>query len=349
VDDAEDIHDVTKLALRRRTWRKRKFNLVSTYSGKEARELLASQDSPSFQVALVDVVMETDQAGLELCEHIRATFPRSIRLILRTGQPGVAPEEKVLNDYDIDYYLAKSEVTEERLFTALRACIRSSLDIATLLAVGKQLQGFAEVLQSSGSSVEGLLTVMSGGISVLEEKHDARITFFADLDKKQAIGSKPQAEGDQDFDRMAECLQNVHSKTLEQRQMHEVTEEGFGRADYVIPVTFKEAETVEQGSSKSGGLWTKLRGLLASDVGRNPLLWDPKAISGGVLVKFLMEPDEVTKRLKEEFLYDVGLFLENWRIAYTMLRLQEEIGRERALQEKAMATSSPHGGTMPGM
>src|SRR5690242_19954721 len=104
VDDEKDIHEVTQLALKRRTWRKRPFELVSCYSGLEARELLKVHPRNYFRVALIDVVMETQTAGLDLCHHLRSDFPSSLRIVLRTGQPGVAPEEKIINEYDIDSY-----------------------------------------------------------------------------------------------------------------------------------------------------------------------------------------------------------------------------------------------------
>src|SRR5262245_6774415 len=91
VDDEEDVHGVTTLALKRKQWRGRTIALKSARSGKEAREILQNPATPSFHCALVDVVMETNDAGLQLCDFIRATLPRTMRIILRTGQPGAAP------------------------------------------------------------------------------------------------------------------------------------------------------------------------------------------------------------------------------------------------------------------
>ena len=126
VDDEADVHTATQLALKYTTWKGRSFQITSAHSGEEATQLL-SQDrtaAQNFDVAIVDVVMETDDAGLRLCEFIRQELSRSLRIILRTGQPGVAPEERILNDYDIDYYLSKGEVTKDRLFATVRACLR---------------------------------------------------------------------------------------------------------------------------------------------------------------------------------------------------------------------------------
>src|SRR2546423_9437788 len=107
VDDEADIHAVTDLALKFKKWRNKRFELVRAFSAAEAKDILNKPDS-NFQVAMIDVVMETDDAGLRLCEYIRETQPRSLRIILRTGQANVAPEERVLNEYDIDHYLPKS-------------------------------------------------------------------------------------------------------------------------------------------------------------------------------------------------------------------------------------------------
>src|SRR5262249_7538269 len=130
VDDDPDVHSATRLALKRKIWRKRPFNLKSVYSAKEARQLLSEGDYKSrLQVAIIDVMMESRTAGLDLCRYIRTALPRSVRIILATGQAGIAPEERIINDYDIDYYMAKAETTPERLYTAVRACLRSSQDI----------------------------------------------------------------------------------------------------------------------------------------------------------------------------------------------------------------------------
>jgi signal transduction histidine kinase len=179
VDDEEDVHGVTLLALKRRTWRKRPFHLVNCRNAAEARETVRGAEP--FHVALIDVVMETRTAGLELCQYLRTALPTSLRIILRTGQPGVAPEEKVLNDYDIDHYLAKSEVTPDRLFAAIRTCIRNSEEIGTVLAFHTQLREFSSAFQTVTSD-EDLAVFMSQGLRFLELKHHVRVSFVPDID-----------------------------------------------------------------------------------------------------------------------------------------------------------------------
>src|SRR5215211_2966298 len=78
VDDEEDVHGVTTIALKRKNWRGRPISLKSARSGKEARELLQASGTPRFHCALVDVVMETNDAGLQLCDFIRSTMPRTM-------------------------------------------------------------------------------------------------------------------------------------------------------------------------------------------------------------------------------------------------------------------------------
>ena len=181
VDDEKDVHEITHLALKRKSWRRRTFELTSCYSGREAREVLAKSPKNRFQVLLVDVVMESQNAGLELCRYVRSEHPPSVRIVLRTGQPGVAPEEKVINDYDIDYYMAKPEVTPEKLFATVRSCLRSSQDIETLLAFSRQLRRFTSALQTI-TSEEDLGILMNEGLRFLELKHQVRIAFVKNLD-----------------------------------------------------------------------------------------------------------------------------------------------------------------------
>jgi signal transduction histidine kinase/DNA-binding response OmpR family regulator len=205
VDDEKDVHEVSILALKRRTWRKRPFELVSCYSAEEARTMLAAGPPNRFQVALVDIVMETPTAGLELCRHIRSEYPHSLRIVLRTGQPGVAPEEKVINDYDIDYYMAKPEVTPEKLYATVRSCLRSSQDIDTLLAFSRQLRNFTSALQSITTD-EDLELFMHEGLRFLELKHQVRVSFVKSIDEPR--GGITRRTG-------YAAIQSGHEKSLE--------------------------------------------------------------------------------------------------------------------------------------
>ena len=124
VDDDEEVHAATRFALEGLTLLGRKLELVYSHSAAEARTLLASRTD--FAVILLDVVMETGNAGLTLVEYIRnVLLLNECRIILRTGQPGYAPELDVFTDYDINDYRTKSELTRTRLITAMIAALRS--------------------------------------------------------------------------------------------------------------------------------------------------------------------------------------------------------------------------------
>ncbi len=131
IDDEADIHAMTRLALDDFEFGGKKLQILKAMSGIEAREILAKE--PNIAVAFVDVVMETDDAGLKLVDFIRNELKYFlIRLIIRTGQPGVAPEREVIERYDIDDYKDKTELTADKLYTTLRLALKSYRDLTTL-------------------------------------------------------------------------------------------------------------------------------------------------------------------------------------------------------------------------
>lgn len=133
VDDEDQVHKVTALVLNQCEFDNSNIELVHAYSMKEACEILQEQEP--FALALVDVVMETDDAGLRLVQYIREELQdNDIRLVLRTGQPGQAPEETVISKYDINDYKNKTELTSTKLKTLLYSALRSYRDIRTIAA-----------------------------------------------------------------------------------------------------------------------------------------------------------------------------------------------------------------------
>jgi len=128
VDDEKDIHSITKMALKRFTLDDRGLVFLHAYSAAEARKILAEEQD----VALIflDVVMETDDAGLNLARWIREELKnRLVRIVLRTGQPGQAPEEQVIVEYDINDYKEKTELNRKKLFTTVFSALRAYRDL----------------------------------------------------------------------------------------------------------------------------------------------------------------------------------------------------------------------------
>ncbi|WP_144006932.1 DUF3369 domain-containing protein, partial [Pelomonas sp. KK5] len=145
VDDDRSIHEATEFALRGFRFAGRPLLYLNAYSAAEAREVLAC--NPGIACALVDVVMEHEHAGLELVGYIRQTLHNSeIRLILRTGQPGYAPEIRVIQDYDINDYKEKSFITGEQLVTSVTAALRSYQQIRT---IQENRRGLERVIEAS--------------------------------------------------------------------------------------------------------------------------------------------------------------------------------------------------------
>lgn len=131
VDDKPEAHQVAKLALKKVEFEHKSLEFFSAFSAKEAQSLL--EDNPDTALVLLDVVMENDQAGLELAQYIRRVLDnRLVRIIIRTGQPGKAPEEAVFMDYEINDYATKTEMTREKMITAVIGALRSYRDIKTI-------------------------------------------------------------------------------------------------------------------------------------------------------------------------------------------------------------------------
>jgi signal transduction histidine kinase len=131
VDDDADVHLATELALADVLVEGRPLSFVHAYSAAQARQLLA--EDLSICVMLLDVVMETPHAGLDLVRALRQEAARpELRIILRTGQPGYAPELETVRDYEIDDYCTKAELTSIRLYTSLTTAIRCHRMIVAL-------------------------------------------------------------------------------------------------------------------------------------------------------------------------------------------------------------------------
>ncbi|WP_429220189.1 DUF3369 domain-containing protein [Aeromonas veronii] len=146
VDDEPDIHHATRLALSNIHYKSRPLDLLNAYSGAEAATML--QANPRIAMILLDVVMETDDAGLQLVHKIRNDMSNSlVRIVLRTGQPGQAPEQRVILDYDINDYKTKTELTVQKLYTTVIASLRS---YETLSAIDKSRQGLGKILEGAG-------------------------------------------------------------------------------------------------------------------------------------------------------------------------------------------------------
>jgi EAL domain-containing protein (putative c-di-GMP-specific phosphodiesterase class I) len=124
VDDEPAVHEVSRLILADVAFEGRKIELLSATSAAQAREVLARGDGVA--LVLLDVVMESDDAGIALVQHIRDELhDTDVQIVLRTGQPGMAPEREVILRYEINGYFLKTDITAQRLHSIVVSALRS--------------------------------------------------------------------------------------------------------------------------------------------------------------------------------------------------------------------------------
>ncbi len=146
VDDDDDVHEATGFALANTPILGRPLEFLHAYSGAEAEQILAREND--IAVILLDVVMECEDSGLKLVRTIRQEMGvLEARIILRTGQPGYAPEIDAIRDYDINDYKTKSELSRNRLYTTLTTAIRSYEQIH---AINSSRRGLDMIVNASG-------------------------------------------------------------------------------------------------------------------------------------------------------------------------------------------------------
>ncbi|MEV8097744.1 response regulator [Kitasatospora sp. NPDC085879] len=150
VDDDEDVQHITRIALRTLSHEGRPVELLSARSATEALQLM--REHPDIGVVLLDVVMESDHAGLDTCRAIRDQLGNTfVRILLRTGQPGRAPEETVVEAYGVDGYLPKAELTSTRLITVVRTALKAYDELVRLEARRRGLETAHESVREMDS------------------------------------------------------------------------------------------------------------------------------------------------------------------------------------------------------
>lgn len=131
VDDDPLVHKMTELVLADFTFKGGKLQFIDAFSGKEAEEVIPQH--PDLALILLDVVMEEDDSGLKVVQFVREKLKnQKVRIILRTGQPGLAPEKAVIVDYDINDYKVKPELDADKLFSTIVSSLRAYDYICTI-------------------------------------------------------------------------------------------------------------------------------------------------------------------------------------------------------------------------
>lgn len=203
VDDDDFVHKVTALVLEDYEFDGNGIELISAYSAEQGMTALA--EHPDTAVILLDVVMETSHAGLDMAEWVRNELRNPlVRIILRTGQPGEAPEQDVIFKYDINDYKEKSELTSRKLVTTVSTAIRSYRDIRT---IERHRRGLARIVaasptifktQSLGEFASGVLQQLSSTVCLDDDTIIARAAGLAATrkgDDFEIIASTGRFEG----------------------------------------------------------------------------------------------------------------------------------------------------------
>lgn len=193
VDDDEEIHVITKMALSDFVLDGRGLEFTSVYSGAEAQNALSQRHD--FALMLLDVVMEHDHAGLDLVKWTREELKnRMVRIVLRTGQPGQAPEEQVIAKYEIDDYKEKTELTYRKLMTLMYSSLRAFRDLQAIehykVGLERIISASAEIFsarsinQLSQGILEQLVALLTRSNTAAYYRVDG---FTATCDKQQPM------------------------------------------------------------------------------------------------------------------------------------------------------------------
>jgi signal transduction histidine kinase/CheY-like chemotaxis protein len=171
IDDDQAVHEGTRFALSDYCLNGQTLEILSAYSAAEGRKLMRAHTD--IAAVLLDVIMETDAAGLDLVEYIRNEIKNeTVRIILRTGQPGQAPERRVIVQYDINDYKAKTELTADKLFTSLTAALRSYQQLERMVQTRRGLEIIIDAastlydFRSMQRLAEGVLTQIASLLNV---------------------------------------------------------------------------------------------------------------------------------------------------------------------------------------
>ena len=218
VDDETTVHLVTKLALKNLVFENKPLTFISGYSSQEAKKLINAH--PDTALILLDVVMDVNDAGLQVVQYIREELKnKRVRIILRTGQPGEAPEESVIINYDINDYKLKVELTRQKLLTTTIAALRSYRDFTIIEEQSIKLTQTLETLQDAqlqlvqsekmsalGNLVAGIAHEINNPIGFVAGNLKMAREYIGDLFKLIELYQKyypnPEPEIDQEIEEM---------------------------------------------------------------------------------------------------------------------------------------------------
>jgi adenylate cyclase len=340
-DDDEGVHSITRVVLDGIQFKDRPLELLSAYSAAEAKKILLSR--PDIAVLLLDVVMEREDAGLALAREIRESIKNhTVRIILRTGQPGRAPEREVILNYDVNDYKSKAELTAQSLFSATISAIRGFSDITALEQTHREMMAVERAVADRLEQVVAERTVelrealdhqtaIAEVMQVINSSPgDLAPVFDAMLEKALSLcnasfGSLSTREGDEIRMRAARNLPPAWSEYLD-RELPDLGPHTYiGRAlrdrrVIHVPDILREAEPYRRGVP----LAVELAG--ARTMLWVPLVKDDSAV--GVLTIYRTEVRPFTQQqiaLLQNFAAQAVIAMENARLLGELRERSEEV------------------------
>ncbi|MBF0319311.1 MAG: PAS domain S-box protein [Nitrospirae bacterium] len=249
VDDEEEVHEMTRLALKHFAYEGKSVEFVSAYSGSEAKRLIA--ENPDTAVMLLDVVMEDDHSGLFVTKYIREDLKNNfVRIILRTGQPGQAPKQDVIVQYDINDYREKTELTSDKFNLAMILALRTYRDIMT---INDSKKGLEKAMLESLKTSSQLTTLLAS----IED-----MICIKDMDERLVLtnGAFKEFTGLTDEDIIGKTYANFFPPAFAKKERE---------SDREVFVTLKAVQIEQKLSSRAGDVYLEtIKNPIFSEAGK---------------------------------------------------------------------------------
>lgn len=258
IDDDDVIHSLTHLVLEDFSYKGRKLEIIDGYSGEQACQLLTQH--PDTAVLLLDVIMETDTAGLEVVDYARKNLGNKLlRIILRTGQAGQGVEEEIVKQYEINDFREKSDLTSQKLNTAIITSLRAYEEMRIIQKLANNNTGLEEMVKQQSDSE--ICADISEKISAADcETEDFKSKLMSVINKSHAFIYLKGIDGRYLLvNERYEKYFNVSNKDIMGKLDHELHPQGvanhLSKNDKTVlsnnnPVQYMETLASEKGSCK---------------------------------------------------------------------------------------------------